>query len=116
MIKYIFAGPSGPGYLNIPISDTEKTSSYTLGLNDVGEYIQIGTGGSVVIPSGIFSQGDIVTIVNNTNSTVSITSSAVTAYIAGISTIYSSVTLGVRGMVTVMFLSNSTCYMTGNIY
>jgi len=34
------------GYRNIPISGSAKTSSYTLATTDVGEYIEIGTGGS----------------------------------------------------------------------
>ena len=108
-------GATGPGYTNLPISGSEKTSSYTLDVGDVGEYIQVGTGGSITIPNSVFSQGDIVTVVNNTSSTVAVTCSITTAYIAGITIDYASVTLLARGVMSVLFISGTVCYITGTV-
>ncbi len=108
-------GPTGSGYTNLPISGSEKTSSYTLAVGDVGEYIQVGTGGSITIPNSVFSQGDIVTVVNNTSSTVAVTCSITTAYIAGLTTDYASVTLLARGVMSVLFISGTVCYITGTV-
>lgn len=113
MINYI---PPIQAIQNLPISGSEKTSSYQLDVTDVGRYIQVGSGGSVTVPDSVFSQGDIVTIINNTNSTVTISCPITTAYIAGLTTDYSSVTLAARGMATVVFISATVCYITGNIY
>ena len=39
-----------------------KTSSYTLTTSDVGQYVQVGSGGSIVIPDATFSEGDVITV------------------------------------------------------
>lgn len=110
------AGPTGPsGPSNIPLSGSEKTSSYTLVADDTGKYIQVGNGGSVTIPTGVFSAGDIVTIVNNHTASVTLTCSALTSYISGVDTVVTSVTLATRGISTVLFLSGTVCILTGNI-
>jgi hypothetical protein len=102
------------GFLNIPSSGA-KTSAYTLNIADVGKYVEIGTGGSIVIPDGIFSQGDVVSIFNNTSSSVTITCSIATAYIAGGDADKPSMTLATRGMATILFISETVCVVTGNI-
>lgn len=102
------------GFKNIPSSGA-KTSAYTLSIADVGKYVEIGTGGSIVIPDGVFSEGDVVSIFNNTSSGVTITCSITTAYIAGGDTDKASMTLATRGMVTILFISGTVCVATGNI-
>jgi len=103
------------GYRNIPISGSEKTTSYTLATTDVGEYIQVGTGGSVTIPNATFSQGDVLSIVNNTTGNITISCVITGAYIAGTNTDKSSVVLATRGVATVLFLSGTACIITGNV-
>jgi hypothetical protein len=102
------------GYLNAPPVGN-KTASYTLAVGDVGKYVQLGASGAIVIPTSTFSDGDLVTIYNNTSSTATITCSAPTAYIAGSNTVVTSVTLAIRGVCTVLFSSATTCVLTGNV-
>jgi len=102
------------GYLNAPPVGT-KTASYTLAVGDVGKYVQLGASGAIVIPTSTFSEGDLISIYNNTASTATITCSAPTAYIAGTNTIVTSATLASRGVCTVLFSSATTCVLTGNV-
>lgn len=103
------------GYLNAPPVGT-KTASYTLAVGDVGKYVQLGASGAIVIPASVFSEGDLVTIYNNTSSTKGITCSAVTAYLAGgTGTAVTSATIAIQGVCTVLFSSATTCVLTGNV-
>ena len=102
------------GYLNAPPVGT-KTASYTLTTADVGKYVQLGTSGAIVIPTSTFSEGDLISIYNNTASSATITCSAPTAYIAGTNTVVTSATLATRGICTVLFSSATTCVLTGNV-
>lgn len=102
------------GFLNIPPVGT-KTSSYTLQVADVGKYVQVGSGGSVTVPDAVFSEGDAVSIFNNTAGSITITCSITTAYIAGANTDVSSVTLVTRGVANVLFISSTVAVLTGNI-
>lgn len=102
------------GYLNIPPVGT-KTGSYTLATSDVGEYVQIGSGGSITIPDATFSEGDVVLLFNNTSGNVTITCSITTAYIGGTDADKASVTLATRGVATVLFISGTVCVITGNV-
>jgi len=102
------------GYVNAPPVGT-KTASYTLAVGDVGKYVQLGTSGAIVVPTSVFSDGDLISIYNNTSATATITCSAPTAYIAGSNTTVTSVTLAIRGVCTVLFSSATTCVLTGNV-
>jgi hypothetical protein len=102
------------GYLNAPPVGT-KTASYTLAVADVGKYVQLGTSGAIVVPTSTFSEGDLISIYNNTASTATITCSAPTAYIAGTNTVVTSATLASRGICTVLFSSATTCVLMGNV-
>jgi len=102
------------GYLNAPPVGT-KTASYTLAVGDVGKYVQLGASGAIVIPTSTFSEGDLISIYNNTASTATITCSAPTAYIAGTNTVVTSATLASRGVCTVLFYSATACVLTGNV-
>ncbi len=102
------------GFRNIPPVGT-KTSSYTLTTSDVGKYVQMGSGGSIVIPDATFTEGDAINIFNNTSGSITITCSITTAYIAGADTDVASVTLATRGMATILFISSTVCVIAGNI-
>jgi hypothetical protein len=108
-------GPTGPGYVNVPISGAEKTASYTLATTDVGKYIQLGTGSSVTIPNSTFAQGDVVTLANNTTGNITITCSTTNAYITGVNTNKTSVTLATRGIASILFISGTSCLISGNV-
>jgi hypothetical protein len=99
----------------IPQTGAVKTSAYTLSISDIGEYVQVGTSGSVVVPNGIFSNGDVVLVVNNTTGNISIDCPITTAYAAGTNTDRASLTLSTRGVANVLFLANSICIVSGNV-
>jgi len=102
------------GYRNVPAVGT-KTTSYTLATTDVGEYVQVGSGGSITIPDATFAEGDVISIFNNTASGVTITCTITTAYIAGTDSDKATVTLATRGVCTVLFISSTVCVITGNV-
>lgn len=103
------------GYRNIPQSGSDKTSSYSLATTDVGEFVGVGTSGSITIPDATFAAGDIVSIFNNTSGNITITCSITTAYIAGTNTDKATMTLATRGVATVLFISGTVCVVTGNV-
>jgi hypothetical protein len=102
------------GYLNIPPVGT-KTGSYTLAVGDIGEYVQVGSGGSITIPNATFAEGDAISIFNNTSGNITITCTITTAYIAGTDSDKASVTLATRGVCTILFISGTVCVITGNV-
>jgi hypothetical protein len=102
------------GYRNIPPVGT-KTGSYTLATSDVGEYVQIGSGGSITIPDATFAEGDVISLFNNTSGNITITCSITTAYIAGTDADKATVTLATRGVATILFISSTVCVIAGNV-
>jgi hypothetical protein len=107
-------GTNSVGTSNVSAVGT-KTSSYTLATGDVGKYVQVGTGGSITIPDATFSEGDAVSIFNNTTGNITITCSITTAYISGTDTDQASVTLLTRGVATILFISGTVCVITGSV-
>jgi len=103
------------GFLNVPQSGSDKTSSYTLALADIGEFVGVGTSGSITIPNSTFAAGDIISIFNNTSGNITITCSITTAYIAGTNTDKDTMTLATRGVATILFISGTVCVVTGNV-
>ncbi len=103
------------GYLNIPQSGSAKTSSYQLTTADVGEFIEIGSGGSITIPDATFAAGDVVVLFNNTSGNITVTCSITTAYLAGTDADKATVTLATRGLANVLFLSGTVCVISGNV-
>ena len=112
---YTFANENmSVGFRNVPPVGT-KTTSYTLAVTDVGEYVQVGSGGSITIPDATFAEGDAISIFNNTAGNITITCTITTAYIAGTDSDKSSVTLATRGVCTILFISSTVCVITGNV-
>jgi hypothetical protein len=107
-------GTNPVGFRDVPPVGT-KTSSYTLAVGDVGKYVQVGTSGSITIPDATFSEGDIISIFNNTTGNVTITCTITTAYIAGTDADKASVTLATRGVATILFISGTVCVISGNV-
>lgn len=108
-------GTNVVGYRNVPRSGSAKTTSYTLVTGDVGEFIEVGTGGSVTIPDATFATGDVVSVFNNTSGNITITCTITTAYIAGTDADKATVTLATRGVATILFLSGTVCVISGNV-
>lgn len=104
------------GYKGTPLTGgAEKTSNYTLVAGDVGKSIQLGASGAVTINDSVFSAGDVVVIVNNTNTAKTITTNITNAFIAGTTTDKSSVSLAAYGIASVMFTAANTCLLSGNL-
>lgn len=108
-------GTNAVGFKSIPISGSAKTTSYTLALGDVGKTIEVGSGGSITVPTSTFAAGDAVVIFNNTTGTITLTTSAPTAYVGGTNTVRTSITLASRGICNVLFISPTLCVVTGNV-
>ena len=108
-------GTNKVGYRNIPNSGA-KTSSYTLVAGDVGKFIELGTGGSVVVPASVFAAGDAITIFNNTGASISCTCSAITDfYKGGTDTDISTFSVTTRGVATILFITTTRAVVTGNL-
>ena len=108
-------GTNKVGYLNIPNSGA-KTTSYTRGIGDVGKFIELGTGGAVVVPASVFAAGDAISIFNNTGSSISCTCSAVTTvYKGGTDADISSFSVTTRGVATILFITATVAVVTGNL-
>jgi hypothetical protein len=99
----------------VPQSGAAKTSSYTLATTDVGEYIEVGASGSIVIPNAVFATGDIVSVFNNTSGSITITCTITTAYKGGTDADQATVTLATRGVATILFISGTVCVINGNL-
>jgi len=107
-------GTNAVGFRSIPPVGT-KTSSYTLTTGDVGKYVQVSTGGSIVIPNSTFAEGNAISIFNNTSGNITITCNTTTAYIAGTNSSNASLALATRGVATILFISSTVCVVSGNV-
>ena len=108
-------GTNAVGYKAIPQSGAAKTTSYTLATGDIGEFIEVGASGSIVVPNSTFSAGDAVVIFNNTSGAITLTMSITTAYIGGTDSDVASISLATRGLCNVLFISGTVCVVTGNV-
>jgi hypothetical protein len=106
----------GAGKLRaIPQSGSAKTTTYVLAVTDVGEFIEIGSGGAITVPDATFSAGDAVVLFNNTSGSITITCSITTAYLGGTDADKATVSLATRGVCNVLFISGTVCVITGNV-
>jgi hypothetical protein len=100
---------------DIPSAGAAKTTAYTLTISDIGEFVTVGTSGSITVPNDTFATGNAVSIYNNTTVNVSINCPITTAYLAGTDADKASLTLATRGVATVLFINPSLCVVTGNV-
>jgi hypothetical protein len=108
-------GTNPVGYRNIPPAGA-KTSSYTLTAADIGEFVELGSGGSIVVPASVFAAGDAISIFNNTSASISCTCSAVTTfYKGGTDADINSFSVTTRGVATILFINSTTAVVTGNL-
>ena len=105
------------GFRNIPNTGT-KTSSYTLTTGDVGKYVQVGSGGSIVVPNSTFADGDVISVINTNTTGITMTFNTTTANISGSTTNKGgggTVTLASRGIASIIFYSSTACVITGAV-
>lgn len=103
-------GATGATLTNIPVNT--KSESYTLALSDAGKYVNISSGG-IIVPSGIFNSGDVISVYNNSSASQAITQGAsVTMHLAGTSTTGNR-TLAQRGLATILCVGTDTFVVVG---
>lgn len=88
-----------------------QTGSYTLVATDNGKFISITTGG-VIVPSGIFSAGQVVSVYNNSGSNQTISGSGTTLRLVGTATTGNR-TLSNYGLATILCVASNTFVVTG---
>ena len=103
------------GYLNIPQSGSAKTTSYSLATTDIGKVIEVGTGGSITVPDATFAAGDAIIIFNNTSGSITMTMTITNAYIAGTDADKATIDVATRGVANILFVTGTTCVVTGNV-
>jgi hypothetical protein len=103
------------GYLNIPQSGSAKTTSYALATTDVGKVIEVGSGGSITVPDATFAAGDAIIIFNNTSGAITMTMTITNAYIAGTDADKATISVATRGVANILFVTGTTCVVTGNV-
>lgn len=99
-------GVRGISPTNVGLTANIKSSPYTLGVGDVGEFISISSGG-ITIPPNTFSAGDVFTIYNSSGIAQTITQGAGTSlYVAGTT---SAKNVGVAGtsIITIICVSSN---------
>ena len=87
-------------------------SAATLVAADAGKVVSTNTTGWTV-PASTFSEGDTVSLLNNSAGNLTITCSAVTTYWTSTGATVTSSTLGARGLATLYFVSASVAYLQG---
>ena len=100
---------------DIPSAGAAKTSAYTLTITDIGEFVTVGTSGSITVPNDTFTAGNAISIYNDTTGNISINCPITTAYLAGTNTDRASLTLSTRGIATILFINPSLCVASGNL-
>jgi len=103
-------GTNPVGFRNVPVS---SNSTNTLVVGDVGKLLSVTAGQTV--PNSTFAAGDVVVIFNNSSSSITLTMSITTAYIAGTDTDKNTMTLATRGVATILFISSTVCVVSGNV-
>ena len=89
-----------------------KGSDYTLVVGDAGKFIRR-TGGNVTIPDDVFSTGNMVTILNDAGSSMTITAGTGFSLYNTADAATGSRTLAARGMATILFNSTEQGYISG---
>lgn len=103
------------GFINIPPVG-QKILAYTLSTLDVGKFVeQSNANGIITIPTSTFSSGDAVSLFNNTNTTLTISCTGLTAYVSGNNTSKTSVNVSTRGVASILFINTNVCVITGSL-
>ena len=97
------------------LSVISKTTGFSLALTE-NKYVVSAesTCTAITVPNALFSIGDNVTIINNKDTAITLTiGSGLVAYISGITTAKTTITVEPRGICSLLFLSSSLVYVNG---
>lgn len=106
------------GYRDIPPSSTTTQ----LSLGDNGRVLFVSS--NVIIPNAVFAAGNTVSIYNDSASIISLVTTGTltiqTCYISGVNTNRggssgTNLLLAARGLCTILFLSPTSCVVTGSV-
>lgn len=99
---------------NLQISHSGK-ATYTLTTNDTGQMVRLDSAGiGALIPSATFAVGDIISVMNTTSTTGSITSQ-ITMHVGGAAASTGTATLGINNIANIYFVSADGCIVTGGV-
>ena len=90
-----------------------KSSDYTLVASDAGKFIRR-TGGNITVPYNVFSTGDMVTILNDDGSNMTITQGSNFSLINTADASTGNRTLAQRGVATILFNAQNQGYISGS--
>jgi hypothetical protein len=99
-------GPQGPIQTNIPAS-----TNTTIVNDDKGKFLDI-TSGVTINTSTAFSVGDVVSIYNDSASSITVTATGVTLRLAGTATTGNR-TVAQRGLATILCVASNEYVMSG---
>jgi hypothetical protein len=92
-----------------------QSGAYTLVAGDAGKYVaQATNSASVTVPNGVFSAGDMVTIVNLTATNINIVQGAGLDLNFTADGTTGTKTLGAKGACTILFVSSGTSFISGS--
>jgi hypothetical protein len=95
------------------IPQNAKTTSYTLAVGDIGEFIS--TNSSVTVPNATFAGGDVVSIYNTTSSNITVIQGASTTLTKAGSATTGNATLLQYGIATVLCTGANAFVITGTL-
>ena len=88
-------------------------ATYTLTASDKGQMVRLNSAGiQALIPSSTFDAGDIVSVLNTTSTTGSITSQ-ITMHVGGGVSATGTAVLGINNIANIYFVSGGACIVTG---
>ena len=101
---------------DIPLS-TKVSGAYTLAIGDAGNQVTINSANvTVTVPTGVFSVGDIISIISVNGCTATLACTAVNAVKAGDLAATASHTLDANGVASIMFTYTADlAILTGNV-
>lgn len=92
-----------------------QSGAYTLVAGDAGKYVaQATNSASVTVPNGVFSAGDMVTIVNLTATNINIVQGSGLDLNFTADGTTGTRTLGAKGACTILFVSSGTSFISGS--
>lgn len=97
---------------SVPVND--KSTAYTLVAADAGKIVTTTGGGTITVPAGVFSVGDVITIYNKHSGSVTISPSGVATLTLVVSGNTGSRTLLTKGICTVICINLNEFIISGS--
>jgi uncharacterized protein YodC (DUF2158 family) len=97
------------------VFNNQSGASYTLVLTDRGKLVNATNAGpsNFTVPNAIFSAGNVVTILNNSSTAMTITQGASMTMYNCANSATGNRTLAGRGVATIVFTASNQCYISG---